>query len=150
MSRRIGGGTRFTGIRPVTPASNDCISRSILESSRVNANSNFRIRFDASFSLDSHFSLEEISWKVSLVRVVKEVKVSVAYVKGQYYQLPFLMDIVHLWYILNAKAICVNWISNLQCTMFVVRMFCVIIGVSHYLERYFPASELRTDSRFTR
>jgi hypothetical protein len=45
----------------------------------------------------------------------------VSYVKGQNYQLTFLMDIVHLWYILSAKAICVSWISNLECTMCVVR-----------------------------
>jgi hypothetical protein len=37
------------------------------------------------------------------------------------YQLSFLMDIVYLWYILSAKANCVSWISNLECTMFVVR-----------------------------
>jgi hypothetical protein len=42
-------------------------------------------------------------------------------VKGQNYQLSFLMDIVYLWYILSAKAICVIWISNLECTMFVER-----------------------------
>jgi hypothetical protein len=55
----------------------------------------------------------------------------VSYVKGQNYQLSFLMDIVYLWYILSAKMICVSWISNLECIMFVVRMFCVIIRVSH-------------------
>jgi hypothetical protein len=57
--------------------------------------------------------------------------VRVSYVKGQNYQLSFLMDIVHQWYILSATAICVSWISNLECTMFVVRMFCVIIRVTH-------------------
>jgi hypothetical protein len=55
----------------------------------------------------------------------------VSYVKGQNYQLYFLMDIVYLWYILIAKAICVSWISNLERTMFVVGIFCVTIRVSH-------------------
>jgi hypothetical protein len=63
------GGIRLTGIRPVIPVCKACISSSILDSSRANANSNFRIRFDSSFSLDFHSSLEEISWKVSLVPV---------------------------------------------------------------------------------
>jgi hypothetical protein len=40
------------------------------------------------------------------------------------------MDIVYLWYILSAKAIWVSRISNFECTVFVVRMFCVIIRVS--------------------
>jgi hypothetical protein len=52
-------------------------------------------------------------------------------VKGQNYQLSFLMILVCLWYILSAKAICVSWIRNLECTMFVVRYVCVIIRVSH-------------------